>query len=64
MKEGRNISADVIVIGSGVNGLTAAALLAQRGLRVVVVEKNSFVGGLAASEAWGQQYVSLGVLQD
>src|SRR5512143_319775 len=35
----------VIVIGAGIAGLTAAAHLAQRGLRVTVVEKNTHPGG-------------------
>ena len=43
------MNADIIVIGGGVNGLTAAAVLADSGLRVVVVERNPWPGGLAAS---------------
>jgi len=35
----------VIVIGAGIGGITAAIHLAQRGLRVTVVEKNSRPGG-------------------
>src|SRR5512146_2645002 len=35
----------VIVIGAGIGGLTAATHLAQRGLQVTVVEKNSLPGG-------------------
>ncbi len=37
--------AKVIVIGAGAGGLTAAAHLARRGLRVMVVEKNEQAGG-------------------
>jgi prolycopene isomerase len=36
---------DVIVIGGGLSGLTAASLLAKRGLRVAVVEKSQNPGG-------------------
>lgn len=36
---------DVIVIGSGIGGLTAAVLLQERGVRTVVFEKNAFAGG-------------------
>jgi phytoene desaturase len=36
---------DVVVIGSGVGGLCAAALLADAGQRVLVVERDEFVGG-------------------
>lgn len=35
----------VIVIGAGIGGISAAAHLAQRGLHVTVVEKNSQAGG-------------------
>ncbi len=35
----------VIVIGAGVGGIAAAAHLAQQGLRVTVIEKNSHPGG-------------------
>lgn len=36
---------NVIVIGAGVGGITAAARLAQRGYRVTVLEKNDAPGG-------------------
>lgn len=38
---------DVIVIGAGFGGATCAALLAKRGLRVLLVEKNGQAGGKA-----------------
>ena len=40
---------DAIIIGAGHNGLTNAAYLAKAGLRVVVVEKNDYIGGAAVS---------------
>jgi phytoene dehydrogenase-like protein len=40
---------DVIVVGAGHNGLAATALLAARGLRVVCLEKNAYVGGMAGT---------------
>jgi glycine/D-amino acid oxidase-like deaminating enzyme/nitrite reductase/ring-hydroxylating ferredoxin subunit len=39
------IEADVAVIGAGITGLTAAVLLQERGLHVVVVEKESVASG-------------------
>lgn len=36
---------DVIVIGAGAGGMTAAAVAAAEGLRVLVIEKTEFVGG-------------------
>ena len=41
---------DVIVIGGGHNGLVTAALLAGKGLRVLVLERRGLVGGGAVTE--------------
>jgi len=40
---------DVIVIGAGFGGSTCAGLLAKRGLKVLLVEKNARAGGKAMS---------------
>ena len=40
---------DVIVVGAGHNGLAATSLLAKRGLRVLCLEKNGYVGGMAGT---------------
>ena len=40
---------DAIVIGAGHNGLTAAAIMARGGMRVVCLEKNQYVGGMAST---------------
>jgi phytoene dehydrogenase-like protein len=40
---------DAIVIGAGHNGLTNAAFLAKAGLRVLVLEKNDWIGGATVS---------------
>jgi NADPH-dependent 2,4-dienoyl-CoA reductase/sulfur reductase-like enzyme len=42
--------ADAIVIGSGINGLVAAAELAQAGWSVILVERNAKIGGFIATE--------------
>lgn len=43
-------ASDVIVIGAGVNGLSAAALLASKGRRVLVLEANDVPGGAVRTE--------------
>ncbi|MEX5517192.1 FAD-dependent oxidoreductase, partial [Pseudophaeobacter sp. 1A09344] len=40
---------DVVIIGGGHNGLTAAAYLAQAGLDVLVLERLDVLGGGAVS---------------
>jgi phytoene dehydrogenase-like protein len=40
---------DAIVIGAGHNGLTAAAVMARGGLKVLCLEKNHFIGGMAST---------------
>lgn len=40
---------DAIVIGGGHNGLTAAAVMARGGMRVLVLEKNHYAGGMAST---------------
>ena len=40
---------DVIVIGAGLGGLTAAALIARSGRKTLVVERNKSVGGAAST---------------
>ena len=41
---------DVIVIGSGHNGLVCGAYLAKAGLRTLVVERRNIIGGAAVTE--------------
>ena len=40
---------DVIIIGAGIGGLTAGAILARNGKKVLVLEKNPVAGGYAVN---------------
>src|SRR5947208_542965 len=55
---------DVIVIGGGPNGLTAAGLLAKAGRKVVVLERREILGGVAALEEFHPGYKVPGLLHD
>jgi prolycopene isomerase len=44
-KKEENVSKSVVVIGAGISGLTAAALLSKSGFEVTLVEKNYQPGG-------------------
>lgn len=48
--------ADVVVVGAGIGGMSAAITAAERGLRVVLLEKGAKVGG-AAAYSGGQVWV-------
>ncbi len=43
-------SYDAVIIGAGHNGLVAASYLARAGLRVLVLEKNDYLGGATYSK--------------
>jgi phytoene dehydrogenase-like protein len=50
---------DAIVIGAGHNGLVTAAYLARAGMRTLLVEARTSVGGTAASEPFGGVTVNI-----
>ncbi len=43
-------SFDSVIVGSGINSLTAAALLSKKGHKVLVLEKNNWIGGCIKTE--------------
>lgn len=57
-------SYDIIVIGGGHNGLTAATTLARKGKKVLVLEKRNILGGIAAGEEFHPGYRTTGLLHD
>jgi len=58
------MSADVLVIGAGHNGLVCAGLLAKAGRKVVVLERRDILGGLCAGEEFHPGYRHTGLLLD
>lgn len=47
---------DVLVVGGGINGAVAAAALAGRGIRVALIDRGDFAGGVSSNSsnlAWG-----------
>ena len=47
---------DAIIVGAGHNGLVAACYLARAGLKVLVLERNPFIGGAAVSRQLYQDF--------
>src|SRR5471030_1761873 len=56
MVSGGNGRHDAIIVGAGHNGLVAACYLARAGLKVLVLERNSFIGGAAVSRKLYQDF--------
>ena len=48
---------DVVVIGAGLGGLTAGAILAREGRKVLVIERGNSVGGAASSYKVGDLFI-------
>ena len=47
---------DYIIIGAGHNGLVAAAYLAKKGNKVIVLERRDIVGGQVVTESFGENF--------
>jgi phytoene dehydrogenase-like protein len=56
----RSSSADVIVVGGGLAGLSAAALIARAGRSVIVVEQTGHPGGRASTQVRDDIHWNLG----
>lgn len=46
---GKTIDSDICIIGAGISGLTAGALLSKKGYNVTIFEKEPLIGGRALS---------------
>ncbi len=44
---------DAIVVGGGLGGLLAGGMLAKKGMKTLIVEKNPFLGGRCRTIEWG-----------
>ena len=55
---------DIIVIGGGHNGLTAAACLAKKGKKVLLLEQHDSLGGIARGREFTEGYHTTGLLHD
>lgn len=56
LKKLREQPFDVLVVGAGINGAVAAASLAGRGVRVALIDRVDFAGGVSSTSsnlAWG-----------
>ncbi len=53
MTQTRSSQADIVVIGGGMAGLTAACYLARAGAGVTLFEKAPYLGGRAATREFG-----------
>ena len=50
MGDSDNTHYDIVIVGSGINSLVCAALLAKRGRRVCIIERNKRLGGCIRTE--------------
>jgi beta-carotene ketolase (CrtO type) len=57
------VSADVVVVGGGHNGLICAAYIARAGLDVIVVEQNDVAGGALMSSEWQGHVLEHGAVE-
>lgn len=48
---------DVVIIGAGLGGLTAGAILAREGCKVLIIERGNSVGGAASSYKSGDLFI-------
>ena len=47
---------DIIIIGSGINSLTTAALLSKKGKKVLILEQSNNIGGMASTIEFQPDY--------
>ncbi len=55
---------DTLIIGTGHNGLVAAAYLAKQGKKVLVLERRTIVGGSVVTKSFGGNFIVGSVFMD
>lgn len=58
------MSHDVIVLGAGINGLMTSCLLAKKKNKVLCLEKNNYVGGLASTQQLSTEFDTVPFFND
>ena len=48
---------EITIIGAGMAGLTAALRLAERGYKVTIFERDSFIGGKFRATKWEEEKI-------
>src|SRR4051812_31173028 len=48
---GRELKADVVIVGAGVGGVACALAAARNGLKVILTEQHDWIGGQLTSQA-------------
>ncbi|MFH1369612.1 MAG: FAD-dependent oxidoreductase [Elusimicrobiota bacterium] len=51
---------NIYIFGAGITGLSAGKALAEKGYKVIIFEKNGFVGGMSATFNWNDYLLDLG----
>ena len=64
-KKGNSMKGKVVILGGGFTGLRIAQLLAKNDYHVIIIEKQSFLGGMVTSfKKTGGTLLAVGITTD